>query len=276
MKMVEAYIRHEAFEPIRTELLELGLPLAVDQRGEGLGPAEGHHRALPRRGADELPAAEDQDRVRRRRRATCRRSSTRSSSTRAPAPSATARSSSCRSRRPTASAPASPARRSLQAHPDAAAANGLRGDRRCREAAGHDRDREPAACRRRRRRSSSGCAPSTWRWSTPSSAATASSGSRSWPPTRPARPVAIVIPRLGAAVVAPAGRGAGASAWRSCAATSATALRDRPVAGAAGGRRRGADRVRRRAGRRRPAAGRPTAGGDDGRRVPAPRPRSRR
>ena len=28
MKKIEAYIRHEAFEPIRMELLSLGLPLA--------------------------------------------------------------------------------------------------------------------------------------------------------------------------------------------------------------------------------------------------------
>ena len=66
MKKVVAYIRHEAFEPIRMELLEPRVPVADDQRGEGLGAAEGHHRALPRGGADELPAAEDQARVRRR------------------------------------------------------------------------------------------------------------------------------------------------------------------------------------------------------------------
>ena len=66
MKKVEAYIRHEAFEPIRMELLEPRVPVADDQRGQGLRAAEGHHRALPRSGADELPAAEDQARVRRR------------------------------------------------------------------------------------------------------------------------------------------------------------------------------------------------------------------
>ena len=42
------------------------VPVAHDHRGEGLGPAEGDHRALPRLGADDLPAAEDEDRVRRR------------------------------------------------------------------------------------------------------------------------------------------------------------------------------------------------------------------
>ena len=111
MKKVEAFIRHEAFEPIRMELLELGFPSLSIIGGQGLRAPEGHHRALPRRRADELPAAEGQDRVRGRRRATCRRSSTRSSSTPAPARSATARCSSCRSRRRTGSAPASPARR---------------------------------------------------------------------------------------------------------------------------------------------------------------------
>ena len=66
MKKVEAYIRHEAFEPIRTELLELGFPSLSITRGQGLRPPEGHHRALPRGGADELPRPEGQDRVRGR------------------------------------------------------------------------------------------------------------------------------------------------------------------------------------------------------------------
>jgi nitrogen regulatory protein PII len=37
MKMVVAYIRHEAFEPIRTELLELGFPslTITDVKGSG-------------------------------------------------------------------------------------------------------------------------------------------------------------------------------------------------------------------------------------------------
>ena len=65
MKKVEAYIRHEAFEPIRMELLELGFPSLSISRGQGLGAAEGHHRALPRRRADQLAAAEGQARVRR-------------------------------------------------------------------------------------------------------------------------------------------------------------------------------------------------------------------
>ncbi|MDP9377435.1 MAG: P-II family nitrogen regulator [Actinomycetota bacterium] len=37
MKMIVAYIRHEAFEPIRTELLELGFPslTVTDVKGSG-------------------------------------------------------------------------------------------------------------------------------------------------------------------------------------------------------------------------------------------------
>ena len=64
MKKIEAYIRHEAFEPIRMDLLALGLPLHLGLRGEGVRPAEGHHRALSRRRADQLPAAQAQARVR--------------------------------------------------------------------------------------------------------------------------------------------------------------------------------------------------------------------
>ncbi len=45
--------------------LEPRVPVADHQRGEGIRAAEGHHRALPRSGADELPPAEDQARVRR-------------------------------------------------------------------------------------------------------------------------------------------------------------------------------------------------------------------
>ena len=45
MKKIEAFIRHEAFEPIRAELLDKGFPVPVDRRGQGLGPPEGHRRA---------------------------------------------------------------------------------------------------------------------------------------------------------------------------------------------------------------------------------------
>ena len=45
MKKIEAYIRHEAFEPIRRELLDARLPVAVDLRGQGLGAPEGRSRS---------------------------------------------------------------------------------------------------------------------------------------------------------------------------------------------------------------------------------------
>jgi nitrogen regulatory protein PII len=47
MKMVVAYIRHEAFEPIRTELLELGFPSLSITEVKGSGRQKGiteHYR----------------------------------------------------------------------------------------------------------------------------------------------------------------------------------------------------------------------------------------
>ncbi len=41
MKMVVAYIRHEAFEPIRTELLELGFPSLTITEVKGSGRQQG-------------------------------------------------------------------------------------------------------------------------------------------------------------------------------------------------------------------------------------------
>src|SRR4029078_11424667 len=41
MKMVVAYIRHEAFEPIRTELLELGFPYLSISEVKGSGRQKG-------------------------------------------------------------------------------------------------------------------------------------------------------------------------------------------------------------------------------------------
>ena len=52
MKKIEAFIRHEAFEPIRMELLEKGFPSLSIGAVPGLGAPEGHHRALPGLGAD--------------------------------------------------------------------------------------------------------------------------------------------------------------------------------------------------------------------------------
>ncbi|MEI7625353.1 MAG: P-II family nitrogen regulator [Actinomycetota bacterium] len=41
MKLVAAYIRHEAFEPIRTELLELGFPSLSIVEAKGSGRQKG-------------------------------------------------------------------------------------------------------------------------------------------------------------------------------------------------------------------------------------------
>ena len=41
MKLVAAYIRHEAFEPIRTELLELGFPSISIMEAKGSGRQKG-------------------------------------------------------------------------------------------------------------------------------------------------------------------------------------------------------------------------------------------
>ena len=41
MKKIEAYIRHEAFEPIRTELLELGFPSLTITEVKGSGRQKG-------------------------------------------------------------------------------------------------------------------------------------------------------------------------------------------------------------------------------------------
>ena len=41
MKLVQAHIRHEAFEPIRSELLELGLPSLTVSEAKGSGRQKG-------------------------------------------------------------------------------------------------------------------------------------------------------------------------------------------------------------------------------------------
>ena len=66
MKKIEAFIRHEAFEPIRLRAAREGVPLTLDRRGQGLGPPEGHRRALPGLDPDRQRPAEAQDRGRRR------------------------------------------------------------------------------------------------------------------------------------------------------------------------------------------------------------------
>jgi nitrogen regulatory protein P-II 1 len=63
VKKVEAFIRHEAFEPIRMELCH-GFPSLSISEVKGSGRQKGITEALPRRGADQLAAAEGQARVR--------------------------------------------------------------------------------------------------------------------------------------------------------------------------------------------------------------------
>ena len=99
----------------------------------------------------------------------------------------------------------------LQAHPDAAAtaaaSDGVSGGHDGRPSAMQRRASEaPTPTRRPRLARSSGCAASTCRWSTRCWAATGWSAWPRSPRARPAAPVAIVVPRLGAAV---ARRGAG-------------------------------------------------------------------
>ena len=66
MKKIEAFIRHEAFEPIRMELLEKGFPSLSVGAVPWLGTAEGDHRALPGLGADDPSAPQDEARDRGR------------------------------------------------------------------------------------------------------------------------------------------------------------------------------------------------------------------
>ena len=180
------------------------VPLADDQRGQGLGTPEGHHRAY--RGAEltNYLRPEGQARVRRRRRVTCRRSSTRSSSTRRtgavgdgkvfvlPVEEAyrvrTGRVRRGESSRPTRTRPRRP--------PRAGALGRERGGGTAEDGP------PPRAAASPARRWSSGCAASTSRWSTPCSAATAWQQVAALAAEAAGAPVAIVVPRLGAAAVA--------------------------------------------------------------------------
>ena len=78
MKKVEAYIRHEAFEPIREDLLRQGFPSLSIMEVKGSGRQKGIVERYRGRGADQLPPPQGQDRVRRgdggRRHASWRRS----------------------------------------------------------------------------------------------------------------------------------------------------------------------------------------------------------
>ena len=108
------FIRHEAFEPIRAELLDKGFPSLSIIEAKGSGRQKGDRRALPRLGPDGQRPAEAEAGGRGRGQGQGRSSSRRSSSTPARARSATARSSSCRSRRRFASAPARTGSRSCR------------------------------------------------------------------------------------------------------------------------------------------------------------------
>ena len=132
----------------------------------------------------------------------------------------TARCSWCRSRRPTASGPASPARRSSRPiptrRPPALARRPVSG------AAGSRDGAPPRAEQARARSSSRACATCTCGWSTPCSPAKASRRSRRSPPTRSARRWRSSS-RGSAAAVASPGRRATSAARRAAAATSLTA-----------------------------------------------------
>ncbi len=58
MKKIEAFIRHEAFDPIRAELLDKGLPSLSILEAKGSGRQKGDRRALPRFDPDDQRAAE--------------------------------------------------------------------------------------------------------------------------------------------------------------------------------------------------------------------------
>ena len=196
------------------------VPLALDLGGQGVRAAEGDHRALPRRGADELPAAEGQDRVRGR---------DEDVQTVVDTILKHARTGSIGDGKvfvmPVEEAyrirTGESGEETLQAHPDVGGA----GERQSRWAAAGDaggrarptRPRPPparrAAARRPpedgRRRAGRRRARRAW---------------PSWPPRRPARPVAIVVPRLGAG---------GAVAGRDGRRRRAAPLRRRPRCAAA-------------------------------------------
>ena len=155
----------------------------------------------------------------------------------------------------------------LQAHPDA---GGRRLGERLACARRRDLKRKPAASRGGAAGSSSGCAPSTSRWSTPCWAATASPQVAALAADAAGAPVAIVVPRLGAAVAAPARRARRTST--TLRRYVADRVKDRPAQVPPSGRRRGADHVRRRRRRRgRCCSTGPTPAAARGGRVPAPR-----
>ena len=106
MKKIEAIIKPFKLDEVREALSEIGVTGLTVDRGQGLRPPEGAHRALSRRRVRRRFPAQGQGRADRRRQRSSTARSKRSSRPRAPARSATARSSSPRSSRSCASAPA--------------------------------------------------------------------------------------------------------------------------------------------------------------------------
>src|SRR6476661_648843 len=165
MKKVEAYVRHEAFEPIRIELLELGFPSLTISEVKGSGRQKGITERY--RGASLTnylrPKIKLECVVADRDVQTIVDSILKHARTGAVGDGKVFVLPVDESYRVRTGESGEEV---LQAHPDAAATSpSLR--------------RVPAAW-------SSACAPCTWRWSTPSSAATASPGWRRWRPARPA------------------------------------------------------------------------------------------
>ena len=239
MKMVIAYIRHEAFEPIRTELLDLGFPSLCISEVKGSGRQKGI--------TERYRGAELTNYLRPKVKLECVVAS-RDVQTIVDTILKHARTGAVGDGKvfvlPVEEAyrvrTGEAGEEILQAHPDAAARHGV-GDERGSAAA------EPRADARRlaaARASSSGCGRSTCAWSTPCSAATGSSRWPSWPPRPSAAPVAIVVPAARRRGRRRRGRPA-AAARRRCGATSPTgsrtARRRCPRRG-----RRGADRIGRR------------------------------
>ena len=66
MKKIEAFIRHEAFEPIRAELLDKGFPSLSISEVKGSGRQKGVVETLSRLDPDGQRPAEAEDRGRRR------------------------------------------------------------------------------------------------------------------------------------------------------------------------------------------------------------------
>ena len=130
MKKIEAIIRHERLQDVQDALDQLGVSGPHRERGGGLRPPEGLHRAVPRRAGEHLAAAEDQGGVRGAVRTSSTRRSRRSSPRPARERSATGACSSTPSSSRSASAPASAARTASATRSPSAGATDAAGQRR--------------------------------------------------------------------------------------------------------------------------------------------------